>query len=116
MDLKEKLRELKLFFSPNEVKALNEDKIENFIILEDLIDYSKIKQKLLECFPNEDIFGYLLQIWEKIIKFYEINMNKSDNIKEKNEDIDEKDKKTKSKSLGFFYNKLLMNLNFFDLK
>ena len=118
-NLKEKLRELKILFSPNEVKTLNEDKIENFIILEDLIDYSKIKQKLLECFPNEDIFSYLLQIWEKIIKFYEINMNESDKINkiiEENEDIDDldkKDKKTKNKSLGYFYNKLLMNLNFF---
>ena len=128
INIKDKIRELKNIFTLQKQKDLFEDKLENFILIEKLIDYSKIKQKLLECFPSEDIFDYLFNIWNKILFFYEnknnIDSKEKDDIKneiseieektEKKEELEEKkDKKTKRRTLSYYFNKLLMNLNFF---
>ena len=118
INIKEKIRDLKIIISQNEPKNKYEDKLENFILIEKIIDYSKIKQKLFECFPTEDIFNYLSEAWFKILTYTGINNTKNEikvEISEENfEDFDEKrDKKSKNKSLGYYFGKLLMNLDFF---
>ena len=114
---KEKLRELKILFTQNEAKDLYEDKLDNFILIPKIVDYSKIKKKLYECFPNEDIFSYLFDIWNRILNYSLTNNDnnvKNNDIYEENEEFEEKkDKKVKNKSLCYFFNKLLMNLDFF---
>ena len=123
IEIKDKLRDLKILFSKNESKDLYEDKIQNFILIEKLIDYSKIKAKIIECFPCEDIFNYLFEAWKKILYFSSNNNTNSIKNNEiiKNENFEDletateekKDKKNKKKSLGYYFNKLLMNLDFF---
>ena len=120
-NIKDKIRELKFFFCQNEPKNIYEDKLENFIIIEKIIDYAKIKQRLTECFSCQDIYDYLSEAWNKILKFSgtnKTNNNDSNNAiiedNENYEDIeDKKDKKTKNKSLIYTFNKLLMYLDFF---
>ena len=116
INIKDKLRELKILFTQNESKSLYEDKIENFILIPKLIDYSKIKQKLFECFPNEDIFNYLFEIWNKVLKFSGADIDNVDNEiieeNENSEDFNKKDKKEKN-NISYVFNKLLMNLDFF---
>ena len=68
-NIKDKIRELKFFFCQNEPKNIYEDKLENFIIIEKIIDYAKIKQRLTECFSCQDIYDYLSEAWNKILKF-----------------------------------------------
>ena len=122
-NIKEKVRDLKIIISQNEQKNKYEDKLENFILIEKIVDYSKIKQKLFECFPTEDIFNYLAETWFKILNFSGLNATGGGNgnneikveiIEENLEDFEEKrDKKQKNRSLGYYFNKLLMNLDFF---
>ena len=121
-NIKDKIRELKFFFCQNEPKNINEDKLENFIIIEKIIDYAKIKQKLTECFTCQDIYDYLSEAWNKILQFSCTNKtnNNNDNnnaIIEDNENYedigDKKDKKMKNRSITYTFNKLLMYLDFF---
>ena len=120
IDLKEKLREIKIFFDQNKPKKYNEDKIENYILFENLVKYDKIKQKIIDIFKNEDIYSILFELWKKIIDFSK-NKNK-DNIEETNEenesseDENEKNKKPKRRNLIYAFNKLLMNLSIFTPK
>ena len=66
MDLKENLRGLKILFDQNRPKKYNEDKIENYILFENLVNFDKIKQKIIYIFKNDDIYPILFHIWKKI--------------------------------------------------
>ena len=120
-NLKEKLRELKNIFDQNRPKKIREeDKIENYIIIENFVDFNKVKQKIIQCFNSEDIYSSLFNLWKKSIEFSKkTNMEKiQDNIEENNisDDDDDKKKKTRKRSLLFIFNKLLMNLCCFTPK
>ena len=118
--LSNKIRELKNCLDHNRSKTYNEDKIENYNLFQNLVDYEKIKQRILESFTCEDIYSRLFELWNKTIEF---TKNKNNEKKEENnednedseEDIDKK-KKPKKRLLLYLYNKLLMNLNFFTPK
>ena len=118
--IKENLRELKIIFDQNKPKKYNEDKIENYMLFEKLIDYNKIKQKILQIFNNQDIYSSLSNLWNKIIEYSKNKNNKKDQeITEENEDSEEdsdKKKKKKKKILLYLFNKILMYLNFFTPK
>ena len=120
MELKENLRGIKIFFDQNKPKKYNEDKIENYILFENLVNYDKIKQKIIEVFKNEDIYSILFELWKKTIDFSK-NKNK-DNIEETNEDNEsseeenENNKKLRRRNLIYVFNKLLMNLSIFTPK
>ena len=118
--VKEKLRELKNCFDRNKPKKYNEDKIENYILFKDIVDYDKVRQKIIECFNCEDIYSRLFELWNKTIEF---SKNKNgekveENIEDMEDSEDDKDKKkkTKKKILLYLFNKLLMNLNCFTPK
>ena len=121
MKTKDKIKELKTLFTQKDKKDLFEEKITNFILIENIIDYPKIKQKLLECFPSEDIFTYLFEIWNKIIIYETNNLsfiknnndNKNEIFEKKEESEEKKEKKFKPRGLGYYFNNLLMNLDFF---
>ena len=120
-NLKEKLRELKNIFDQNRPKKIREeDKIENYIIIENFVDFNKVKQKIIQCFNSEDIYSSLFNLWKKSIEFSKkTNMEKiQDNIEENNisDEDDDKKKKTRKRSLLFIFNKLLMNLCCFTPK
>ena len=120
-NLKEKLRELKNIFDQNRPKKIREeDKIENNIIIENFVDFNKVKQKIIQCFNSEDIYSSLFNLWKKSIEFSKkTNMEKiQDNIEENNisDEDDDKKKKTRKRSLLFIFNKLLMNLCCFTPK
>ena len=120
-NLKEKLRELKNIFDQNRPKKIREeDKIENYIIIENFVDFNKVKQKIIQCFNSEDIYSSLFNLWKKSIEFSKkTNMEKiQDNIEENNisDEDDDKMKKTRKRSLLFIFNKLLMNLCCFTPK
>jgi len=120
-NLKEKLRELKNIFDQNRPKKIREeDKIENYIIIENFVDFNKVKQKIIQCFNSEDIYSSLFNLWKKSIEFSKkTNMEKiQDNIEENNisDEDDDKTKKTRKRSLLFIFNKLLMNLCCFTPK
>ena len=116
-EISNKIKTLKLFFTKNESKNVLEDKIENFIFLEKIVDFNKIKQKIIEYLNSEDIFAFLFETWEKIINFYtsaNSKNEKSNNIIIVDDfDYEEKDKKTKIKRADYAFNKMLMNLYFF---
>ena len=62
-NLKEKLRELKNIFDQNRPKKIREeDKIENYIIIENFVDFNKVKQKIIQCFNSEDIYSSLFNL------------------------------------------------------
>lgn len=120
-NLKEKLRELKNIFDQNRPKKIREeDKIENYIIIENFVDFNKVKQKIIQWFNSEDIYSSLFNLWKKSIEFSKkTNMEKiQDNIEENNisDEDDDKKKKTRKRSLLFIFNKLLMNLCCFTPK
>ena len=120
-NLKEKLRELKNIFDQNRPKKIREeDKIENYILFENFVDFNKVKQKIIQCFNSEDIYSSLFNLWKKSIEFSKkTNMEKiQDNIEENNisDEDDDKKKKTRKRSLLFIFNKLLMNLCCFTPK
>ena len=115
--LRDKIRDLKNIFDRNKPKKYNEDKIENYFLFENVVNFDNLKQKILSIFNNEDIYLILFNLWNKCIEY---NKNKSnDKIEENQEDFDsseeETDKKNKNKkrNLLYVFNKLLMNLNFF---
>lgn len=115
--IKEKLRELKNCFDRNKPKPYNEDKIENYILLENIVDYDKVKQKIIECFNSEDIYSRLLDLWNKTIEFTKNKIGEkteenNEDLEDSDDDIDKK-KKPKKKILLYLFNKLLMNLNCF---
>ena len=118
--LRNKVTELKLFFAQTKSKNYEQDKIENYQLFENLIDYDKIKQKIIEIFNSQDIYSRLFEIWNKTIEFSKKkNEEKVENKIEEEEDSEESnDKKKFSKNnyLLKIYNKLLMNLNFFTPK
>ena len=118
--IKENLRELKIIFDQNKPKKYFEDKIDNYMLFEKLIDYNKIKQKILQIFNNQDIYSSLSNLWNKIIEYSKNKTNKKDQeiteeIEDSEEDSDKK-KKKKKKILLYLFNKILMYLNFFTPK
>ena len=118
--LKDKLCDIKNFFVKNKLKKYEEDKIEKYILFENLVDCDKINKKILESFNCEDIYFRLFEVWNKTIEFSKNkNEEKEENNIEKEEDSEEsndKKKKSKRKILLYAFNKLLMNLNFFTPK
>ena len=125
-ELKAKIRDFQKLFDNNEVKNIFEYKIENFILIDKLVDELSVKQKLLECFNCKDIFDYLFDIWIKILEFSgcknksstkdKTNENTNENINETEIDGDfeeKKEHKTKTKGLAFIFNQILASLDFF---
>ena len=96
------------------------DKIENYILFKDIVDYDKVRQKIIECFNCEDIYSRLFELWNKTIEF--TNKKNGEKAEENIEDIEDseddndKKKKAKKKILLYLFNKLLMNLNCFTPK
>ena len=119
--LRNKVTELKLFFAQTKSKNYEQDKIENYQLFENLIDYDKVKQKIIEIFNSQDIYSRLFEIWNKTIDFSKKkNEEKAENKIEEEEDSEESnDKKKYSKNniLLKIYNKLLIfyfyNIYFF---
>ena len=121
-DIKGKIRDFKNLFDSNEKKNAFEYKIENAILIEKLVDYPHIKQKLIECFNNEDIFNYLFDIWTKILEFSRCKNTPSTQDKN-NENIleteagsefeEKKENKTKNRGLVSIFIQILSNLDFF---
>ena len=114
MEIKENIRELKVLFDQNNPKKYKEDKIENYILFENLVNFDKIKQKIIDIFKNDDIYSILFDLWNKIIEFSK-NKNKQniEETKEENEHSEDKNKKNKQIKI---FNKILMILNFFTPK
>ena len=118
--LRNQIKDLKNIFDHNKPKIYYEDKIENYSLFENIVDYDKIKQKIIEIFNCEDIYSFLLELWKKTIdyskkKTNEKNGNNIEDCEDSDED-DDKRKKPKKRLLLYLFNKLLMNLNFFTPK
>ena len=120
IQLRDKIRDIKTIFDQNKSKKYNEDKIENYILFDNIVDYNKIKQKIIAAFNCEDIYSYLENLWNKIIEYSKNKSNgKIEDTQDDYEDSEEENdrkKKTKKRSLLYIFNKLLMNLNFFTPK
>ena len=117
-ELKSKLRDFQKLFDSNEEKNIYEYKIENSILIDKLVDFPSVKQKLLECFNCEDIFSYLFDIWIKILEFSgcksTFSSKNETNETEKDTEFEEKkENKNKTKGLAFIFNQILTSLDFF---
>ena len=120
INIRDKIRELKMIFDRNKPKKFNEDKIENYFLFEKVVNFDNLKQKIISAFNNEDIYSTLFNLWNKCIE-YTKNKN-NDKIEENQEENDsseeDNDKRNRNnkRPLLFIFNKLLMNLNFFTPK
>ena len=117
-EIKGKIRDFKNLFDSNEPK----NKIENVILIDKLVDYPSIKQKLIECFKFKDIFNYLFDIWKQILEFSGCKTSSS-TLDKTNENIietvtgsefeEKKENKAKNKGLVSIFIQILSNLYFF---
>ena len=121
-EIKCKIRDFKNLFDNNETKNIYEYKLENVILIDKIVDYPSVKQKLIECFNKEDIFNYLFDIWKKILelsgckKISSTQDKTNENIIETeagNELEEKKEKKTINKGLVSIFIQILSNLDFF---
>ena len=117
INLRNKIKDIKVIFDKNKPKKYYEDKIENYLLFENIVNFENLKIKILSIFNNENIFSYLFNLWNKCIEF---SKKKNSEKMEENQDDDysseeEKDKKNKNqaRSILYVFNKLLMNLSFF---
>ena len=117
INLRNKIKDIKVIFDKNKPKKYYEDKIENYLLFENIVNFETLKIKILSIFNNENIFSYLFNLWNKCIEF---SKKKNSEKMEENQDDDysseeEKDKKNKNqaRSILYVFNKLLMNLSFF---
>ena len=116
-NLRNKIKDIKVIFDKNKPKKYYEDKIENYLLFENIVNFDNLKQKILTIFNDENFFSSLFNLWNKCIEF---NKKKGSEKIEENQDYndsseEEKDKKNKNqkRNLLYIFNKLLMNLSFF---
>ena len=121
-EIKCKIRDFKNLFDCNETKNIYENKLENVILIDKLVNYPLVKQKLIECFNNENIFDYLFNIWKKILEFSGSqstistqDKNNENIIKAEtgNEFEEKKENKNINKGLVSIFIQILSNLDFF---
>ena len=69
INLRNKIKDIKVIFDKNKPKKYYEDKIENYLLFENFVNFETLKIKILSIFNNENIFSYLFNLWNKCIEF-----------------------------------------------